>query len=751
MPMRARPGGVIKTLLSILLLTLLLTAAAASVGLTMFLKEVSADLPTTEEILSKQPSQATSILDRNGKLIAKLFQEDRTIVPLEKVSPWFIKSVLAAEDSDFYEHQGVSPTAILRAVLVDLIHRGARQGGSTITQQLSRNMFLSHEKRLSRKIKEAVLSLRLERVYTKDQILEMYVNTIYMGHGTYGIGSASQFYFGKSPSDLTLAEASTLAGLIAAPEYYSPIKNPTASKTRQRYVLGRMLELGWITAEQHREALSDHLSLKGKARRSRISSEAPYFVAYILFKNLLPTYGTDRVYRGGLTVHTTLDLDVQRAAERAFSKLKYEGALVALDPDTGEILAMVGGHDFERSKFNRVVQAFRQPGSAFKPIVYAAALESGYRGVDHLLDAPLNFPNGWSPKNYDGGYDGEVSMVDAVVRSLNTPVVRLAQIIGVKSVIDTARSMGITSPHLPNDLSIALGSTSVTPLEMAASFATFANGGYRISPFAIREVRTPAGDVLERNGPQLERGISPETAIEMRTLLEQVTIFGTGRPAAVPGYQTFGKTGTTNDWGDAWFVGGIPGLVAVVYAGNDDHRSLGAKATGGRIAAPVWRDFIEGVLKVRKLPQRFQIPSDVNVEFVRVCVKTGFLTAPGCKGAYIALKSGEAPTAQCPLHGGGVAAARSDPNGPQLILSPMDDDTTVGRYAMRYGAAQEQPRQGTSTEAPASPLSKPQKPAAAPPAPAPNPSFNPYRADPSPSNEVEKKYQQLLKKYNIDD
>ncbi|MCX7828917.1 MAG: penicillin-binding protein 1A [Thermanaerothrix sp.] len=745
-----RQGGIVKFLLSILLLLALLGAAAASVGLTFFLREVSSQLPTTEEILSKQPSQATTILDRNGRVIAKLYEEDRTIVPLDRVSPWFIKAVLAAEDSEFYEHQGLSPSSIVRAMLVDLLHKKARQGGSTITQQLARNMFLSHEKKLSRKIKEAVLSLRLERVYTKDQILEMYVNTIYMGHGTYGIGSAAQVYFGKSPSDLTLSEASALAGLIAAPEYYSPIKNPSASKVRQRYVLNRMLELGWITAEQYKTAESAPLHLKGRRSSSSFQQEAPYFVSYILFKNLLPTYGTATIYRGGLTIQTTLDLDIQRSAERAFAKLRTEGALIALNPDTGEILAMVGGHNFEKSKFNRAVQAFRQPGSAFKPIVYTAAMENGYRPVDHLLDAPLSFPNGWAPKNYDGSYDGEVSIIDALARSLNTPAVRLAQVVGIKTIKDTARAMGITSPYLPDDLSIALGSTSVTPLEMASAFSCFANGGYRITPFAIKEIRTPSGEVLEKNGPQLERAISPESALEMRTLLEQVVLWGTGRSASVPGYQVFGKTGTTNDWGDAWFVGGVPGLVATVYAGNDNHKSLGPKATGGKVAAPIWKEFVQGVVRARKLPQRFQVPSGVNVEFVKLCKKTGFLASPSCPSAYLAIKSGQSPTAQCPLHGGSLSAANSDPNAPQLLLSPTDDDYTASRYAMRYGTPPATPATSSIGPNPAPVPTKVQKPQTTT-APAPNPSFNPYKVDPSPSNEVEKKYENLLKKYNISD
>jgi penicillin-binding protein 1A len=759
---RRREGfGILKLLLSLLFVLLVGAACLSAIGMVVYLKEVSSELPTAEDMLKHQPSLATVILDRKGRTICRLFQENRSWVPLAQISPWMTKSVLAAEDDEFYRHAGVRPTAILRALWIDLTHQKVRQGGSTITQQLVRNLFLSREQTLQRKVKEAILAFRMEKVYTKDQILEMYLNTIYMGHGAYGIGAAAQTYFGTSAQALTLGQATLLAGLIAAPEYYTPFRNPERTKERQTYVVRRMSELGWITPEQGNDVLAAPVRLS-PARTSRMSiDEAPYFVTWLLFKQLLPTYGADGVYRGGLKIRTTLDLDVQHAAEAAMRRLRPEGAILALDPQTGEILAMVGGRSFKESKFNRAVQAYRQPGSAFKPIVYAAALENGYRPVDHMLDAPLLFPNGWSPQNYESGrYAGEVTFIEALGRSINTVAVRLAQTIGVESVVETARRMGISSPHVPNDLSLALGAASVTPLEVATAFACFANNGYQVKPFGIREIEGPDGEILERNGPDLSHALSPETAASLRSMLTQAVIWGTGRAAQIPGVETFGKTGTTNDYSDAWFVGGVPGLIAVVYVGHDNHRTLGGGASGGRVAAPIWRDFVSRAVRVLDTPKRFAVTGEANVVAVRVCRKTGFLATPSCPGVEILMNASVVPTATCPWHGGSALAARDDPNAPQLVLAPIDDDATRLRYALGSpgsgsgsggggGTAPtaEAGEQGTVPEEPIAPIptKRPGDQGAAPPP----PSVRPYQKDPSPANDVERRYQDLLKKYNI--
>lgn len=725
-------------------------AALLAVFLALFLKDISQSLPTTEEILGHEPSLATIVYDRNEKVITRLFQENRNWVKLDVVSPWMVKAILAAEDDRFYDHSGIRPASIFRAGIVDIFHRGARQGGSTITQQLARNLFLTKEKTIIRKAKEAILALRLERIYTKDQLLEMYLNTIYMGHGAYGIDSASKNYFGKAPGQLSITESAVLAGLVAAPETYSPFRNPSRSKTRKDYVLKRMLDLDWISKSDFDTSVNDVPKLvKREANKSSIFlKDSPHFVSYILFNRLLPNYGTEMVYRGGLRVHTTIDLDLQKKAEELVSKMKHEGALVALDPNTGEILALVGGRDFDASKFNRATQAFRQPGSAFKPIVYATALENGYRAVDHLLDAPLIFPNGWEPGNTEANYDGEVTLMDALARSINTVAIRLAQIDGVSRVVEMARRMGISTPHLPEDLSLALGTASVTPLEMCVAYSTFANNGYKVEPYGIKEIKGKNGESIEQNGPKLANAISVTTAVTARSMLEQVAVWGTGAKARIDGHQTFGKTGTTNDWTDAWFAGGIPGLVVVVYVGNDDHTPLGGKTTGTVAAVPVWKEFVSFAVKKLKLPSTFILPPDAGVESVRVCKKTGFLAADGCPATNILLPAGHAPSSQCPWHGGSLSAARADDNAPQLILAPIDDEMTHYKYAMRGLPQPEEPVDVSTVPEPEPALSV-KKTVDKEHAKVPDKNSDPYKKDPSEPVDMEAKYQELLKRYNI--
>jgi len=673
------------SMLKKLILPALIIFAVCLIALTATIVFVAHELPSSQEILAHKPSLATVIYDRNGEEVTKLFQENRNWVPLDKISPCMVKAILAAEDSKFYEHSGIRPVAIVRAATIDLIFRGAHQGGSTITQQLARNLFLSKEKTIIRKIKEAVVALRLEKVYSKDQILEMYLNTIYMGHGAYGIDSAAKNYYNKHASDLTISESAILAGLVAAPERYSPLRNKDMSEARKNYVLKRMLDLDWISKEDYDKAVAEQPKLSDKKNNSSgfYIPDAPYFVSYLLFNYLLPTYGADQVYRGGLKVYTTIDMKVQQKAEELVSKMLHEGALIALDPETGEILAMVGGRNYSESKFNRATQAYRQPGSAFKPFVYAAAIESDYRSVDHLLDAPLHFDNGWSPSNYSKNkYNGEVTFMTGIAKSLNTVAVRLGQIVGVGNIIDLATRLGISSKYLPQDLSIALGSASVTPLEMCVAYSAFANGGNRVVPFGIRQIENNMGEILEQNSPNIsEKAISSTTATLTRSLLQQVTGWGTGAAAAIAGYQSFGKTGTTNDWTDAWFAGGTPGIVAVVYTGRDNHKPLGGHATGTTAAAPVWKAFMNFAVKQLNTPASFKTASGAAVEPATVCRQTGFLATDGCKATTILLPAGCAPQTYCPWHGGNAAAAKEDKNAPQLILAPIDSESERYKYA----------------------------------------------------------------------
>lgn len=756
-PDKGNKGGAKKTsflrgFLYLFFSLLAIAIAVVTVAGTVYITKISKDLPTLEDMADQHPSLATEVYDRNNRLIARLFMENRTWVPLDAISPAMIQATLAAEDGTFYNHGGLNFTAIMRALWVDLAHKEARQGGSTITQQLARNLFLSHEKSIERKAKEAILALRLEKLYSKDEILEMYLNIIYFGHGAWGINAASQNYFGKKPAQLSVKEASVIAGLIAAPEYYTPYRSVERAKTRQIYVIRRMEEMGWLTPQEANEALRTFPKLiKKKSQSLRQVNKAPYFISYILFQHLLPTYGKDQVYRGGLKIYTTLDLDLQEKARESVNELKSEGALVALDPTTGQILSMVGGKDFEKSKFNRAFQAYRQPGSAFKPFVYAAAIQQGLRPVDHILDAPLVFENGWEPGNYGKEFHGEITLLNALSHSYNVSTVRLAQHVGIGDIIGVARAMGITSPHLPHDLSLSLGSASVTPLELAGAYCAFANGGMRVEPYSIREIRSRTGEILEQSGPKLGRALEPEVALTVRGMLQEVMRSGTGRYRKIKGYESFGKTGTTNEWSDAWFIGGIPGLVTVVYAGNDDHAPLGNKATGSRIAGPVWNHFMTAATSILTPRTFFSYPADADMETVTICRDTGFLATAGCPSVDVVLQRGKAPLEPCPLHGGTTwEIADSDPNAPQLILVD-GDDLLLQEYALLAKGSPTPGEDGSSDFTPfVIPSRKSTGSASESPVPA-NPGQSVYEKDPSPVKDVESRYQDLLKQYGLTD
>lgn len=768
----SKKRGPLRKLLPFAALFLLAVLAVVSVVGAIVVFYASSTLPSLEEMANYEPDLSTIVYDRNDKVITRLFLENRTWVPLSHISKAMQESVVAAEDSGFYSHGGLDLTAIIRALWVDMLHLKAKQGASTITQQLARNLFLTNERTLARKIKEAILSFRLERIYSKDQILEMYLNMIYFGHGAWGIHSASQLYFNKEPSDLTISEASLLAGLVKAPEYYTPIRHPERAASRQAYVLSQLVQSGILNPEEAQKAQKIELDFHSLKKPALMFDEAPYFISFILFEHLLPTYGSDMVYRGGLRVHTTLDIDVQHAAEEAIKGLKSEGAIVALDPETGEILAMVGGKDFEVTKFNRATQAFRQPGSSFKPFVYTAALMKGLRPVDHALDAPVSYDNGidetgkrniWKPGNYTREYKGEVTLLQALVHSYNTVAVRVAHMTGIERVLDVARKAGFTSPHLPADLSLSLGSASVTPLEMAAAYSVFANGGSRVVPYAIRKVSTGGtGEVLEQYGPQLTQAFPEEIMLSMRSVLMEVVHSGTGTRARIPGYEVFGKTGTTNDYSDAWFAGGLPGLVAIVYAGNDDHKSLDRPGTGGVIAAPVWQVFVSKAINFLPVRDAFSIPGSARIDTVTVCKTSGFLVSGGCPASVIVLPQGTAPTSICPLHGGTWAVANRDPNIPRLLLSPRDEEVIgisadmARLYGISVSSMTEKPSMEDPYQTPYYPELTKEAPEIIPIPREPDrkpgvPSLPKERTPERSPQEIEQRYQDLLKEYGISD
>jgi penicillin-binding protein 1A len=680
---KKKKRSVLKIVFLSLFSIILLAIAGAVVAGTILVLQYADELPPTSQIMTHRINVPSVIFDRNNEVIARLFTDNRNLIELKNISPWMVKAILAAEDTEFYSHKGISVTAIARAFLSNIMQmvEGSErmQGGSTITQQLAGTLFLDRrDKSFKRKIKEMLVSFKLEKIYSKDKILEMYLNTIYFGRGAWGIDTAAYTYFGKSASELSLAESAILAGITPAPSKYNPETDLSRARIRQSYVLERMKTAGWLSELQVQNAKQEELIFKFTPNKVEEYNRAPYFVSHILFNELLPKYGTDKVYGGGMEVYTTLDIRLQDKAQEIVSKMDTQGAIVAIEPETGEVLTLVGGKDFNDSKFNRATQAYRQPGSSFKPFIYGAALEKGLRPSDHFIDAELFFQIGknkaWTPSNYDGKYHGEVTMLNALTKSLNTVPVRCTAHIGVSPVIEFARNSGITTQYLQPNLSISLGSTSLTPVEMAFAFTVFANEGKRAEkPVYIREIRSWTGETIEKNETGITQAIRPETSWTILSMLFDVVRAGTGTRAAIPNTQVFGKTGTTNDFIDAWFIGGVPGLVTSVYAGNDNNKTLGRNKTGGTVSAPPWKDFMTYAISTLGLKPSFGTPTpSVNVDRVSICRDSGFLSVQGCPAVPLYLESRTAPTSTCPIHGGSGSAL--DDMAPVLIRIDQDAD-----------------------------------------------------------------------------
>ncbi len=584
----------------------------------------------------------SKVYDINGKLITEYFQENRTPISLSEMPPALVNAIIAIEDSNFYTHHGISFRGILRAMFENAKESGnifQGQGGSTITQQLAVNTFLTREETLSRKIKDALLALQIERTFTKDEILEMYLNVIYFGHGAYGIVSAANLYFDKPVSELSLAESALIAGIPRRPYFYSPFINLEAALKRKNIILRRMSDLGYITEEEYLRTREEEIIFSHNQDSLEI---APHFSSYIRTM-LLDKYGVNMVFKGGLKIYTTLDLDMQKKAKEAFLKSDREGAIIAIEPNTGYIKAMVGGKNYEESEFNRATQAYRQPGSAFKPFVYLTAIEKGISPSLIIEDSPVVYENGWAPTNYEDEFRGPVTLREAFEDSINVVGVKLLERVGVRDVIRNAQKAGIKSTLRP-DLSLALGTSETTPLEMASAFATIANLGTYVKPTAIIKVEDHNGKILEQNQAVREEVFSKEACYTMIKLMEGVLIRGTatnariGRPAA-------GKTGTTDEFTDAWFVGFTPEIVCAVYIGNDDRKTIGNRMTGAVAAAPIWRDFMVSALQGKPVSD-FSVPD--NVTEIQVCAKTGLLPDSKCaKTVAVTFISGTEPVQVC--------------------------------------------------------------------------------------------------------
>ncbi|GAC1436126.1 MAG: PBP1A family penicillin-binding protein [Terriglobales bacterium] len=696
------------------LLVLLAALGGAAGGLLLV---YSIDLPEVEELEHYRPGSITELYDDHNRIIGSFALQRRVVAAYGDFPPVLRNALISTEDKDFFLHSGINLWRVGGAAYRDLASGGKLQGGSTITMQLARNLFLSPDRSFHRKIQETLLAVQIERRFTKPQIFTLYANQIFLGHGVYGFEAASEYYFSKPAKLLTLDEAAMLAGLPKGPAYYSPINHPDRALKRRNLVINAMLEDGKVTAEQANEARNKplHLNLAHDP-----NSLAPYFVEEVR-RYLESKYGSDQVHEGGLKVVTSLDMDIQRAANQAVldglatyerrhgwaghlenvlakgitlrgyenldwvdepevngyihalvvsvspstASIKFgrfsatlsqtdvswtgrkihdllktgdivyvkvlaldgngkarvslekdsgvQGALVAIENVTGEIKAMVGGRDFDQSKFNRATQALRQVGSSFKPYVYTAAIDQGAKPDDTILDVPVSFPTAsgpYAPHNYDEKFEGTITLRRALAQSRNIPALKLADHMGIKTVIDYAHRFGITS-NIPAYLPVALGAAEVTPLEQTSAYSVFPNDGVRITPRYITKVTDYEGRVLEQSYPEVKDVISVNTARTMTDMLREVVLHGTAVSAATMNYPLAGKTGTTNGFTDAWFIGFSPSLTAGVWMGYDEKKALGAKESGAHAALPIWINFMKVAL-AGKDPGVFQPPPAEN-------------------------------------------------------------------------------------------------------------------------------------------
>ncbi len=583
--------------------------AAIGFGLSLFISLVLyffvlLDIPNLKSIRDYEPKMATLVLAGNGQVVEEIFAENRRVVSLETIPPLLPRAFVAAEDARFYEHPGVDLWSIFRALFHNLRTGKKAQGGSTITQQVTRSLLLSRRKVYSRKIKEAILAYRIDSVLSKNDILHIYLNQIYLGEGAYGVAAAARTYFGKTVNELSLGQVALLAGLPQAPSRYSPFRNREIAKKRQAYVLNRMAEEGYITPAAARKAFKEPLNLHNSGREY---AGTGYYVQQV--SNYVSSrYGQETLTTGGLTIYTCMDPAIQESAAISIQhglaalggvkrKNAPQGAMVVMETATGKVRAVVGGADFAISQFDRAIQARRQPGSVFKPLVYAAALEKGYTPDSEFVDEPLHLAGAsggkvWEPKNFDHRYQGRTTLRTGLVESRNIVAVKLLQEIGISRVVRMAEDLGI-SAELKPDLTLALGSSGVSLLEMTGAYSAFANGGRYIAPIFIERIIDRHGNVLEENAPQRKRVMSEKTAHRIDSMLQEVISRGTGRRARGLKETAAGKTGTTDDNMDAWFIGYTGKFLAGVWVGYDRNLSLGKNASGGRVAAPIWLDFMK--------------------------------------------------------------------------------------------------------------------------------------------------------------
>lgn len=647
-PKRGRSGsGRALRIFLVVAFLLLLFASGTVAGM---IAAYSRNLPDISRMADYQPARSTRIYARDGSLLATLYKENRIWVPVNEIPKRVKAAFIDNEDHNFYRHHGLDFGGIARAALADLTHKHVEQGASTITQQLARGLFLNDQVSIARKIQEALLAMEIERYYTKDEILERYLNLIYLGSNAYGVDAASHTYFGRSVRDLTIGQAAMLSGLVAAPSDYSPYVNLALAKERRAHVLARMADSGDITQAQADAAARAPLQLAGERAQGLQGYRLPYFSTFAIAQ-LEKTFGRQAAYEGGLQVYTTVDPHLQKIAADAVDwgvgQAEAEGigahqaALVAIRPSTGEIVAMIGGRHFSLvNQFNRAWQAHRQPGSSFKAYVYTAAIDSGLPATYVIDDSPVTYPAGdgtnWAPQDDDFRFLGPITLREALAQSRNVVAVKLLAQLGVDRVIEYAHRMGVKSP-LESNYSLALGTSVITPLDQASGYQTLANQGIHIDPSPFRLVKDSIGNVvLDNQYPQQTEVVSAGTAYIMDSMLQDVILHGTGNPNANIDRPAAGKTGTTSNFRDAWFAGFTPDLVAVVWLGNDDYKQM-SESYGGNIPARIWARFMRSALQ-NVAKHDFPFPGD-EVKKMASCGK-GY-------GAYEYYLIGTEPLSPC--------------------------------------------------------------------------------------------------------
>lgn len=742
--------------LSALLLFAVTILVVFTIGIAGYIFYLMAKLPRVDRLADYKPPVVSQVFGDDGSLVGEFYLERRMVVAVDKMPKKLIQAFVAAEDANFYSHKGIDYLGIVRAAVKNILSMRKKEGASTITQQVTKSMLLTPEKKFSRKIKEAILAKRMEEKLTKDEILYLYLNQIYLGGGAYGVQVAAETYFGKNVDQLNLAEMSMLAGLPKAPNAYSPIKHLEKARERQGYVLDRMVAEGYITAAEADHARKTVLTIKPMKKVN--ANQSAYYLEHLRVQ-LEEKYGEDQLYKGGLKIYTTMNAEMQRSAYESLRNglknvdkrqgfrgpIKYlsetevdafcakteegidsaalktgesyqgvvvgfdppkgeaivrvgdrkgslsrknmswagklgmiqsygkpdkknskaltlgsvievsvvtpdvnregaelaldqtpevQAALVSIDPRTGGVKAMVGGYDFRKSQFNRAIQAKRNAGSAFKPIIYAAALEKGLTAATVIDDSEVEYPDGaggtWKPKNYDNTFRGPVTMREALTYSINIASIKIMEQVGAPYTAEFAQKLGFKG-KMDANLALALGAASISPFELTAAYAVFANGGNQIPTYFINKVTDSDGTILQQTGtPAPIPTVSPEASYVITNLMQSVVASGTGHRASLLNRPVAGKTGTTNEGKDAWFVGYIPQLVTGVWVGYDQERSLGSGGTGGQASAPIWAEYMQKA--VANLPvEDFQAPE--NVSFVLINPRSGRLAKEGTPGA----------------------------------------------------------------------------------------------------------------------